>query len=406
MTDFIQQGPVTTIHDLGTVGRETLESMMNAAARYYRIGLVLPITASDMRAEPFARIVEELKDAEFLERVVVVLNRAPEEADYRETAELIAPLGETAQILWTDGPRISGLIDDLNSEDFHVSTPGKGRAVWSAFGYLLGDPKLDAFVLHDCDIANYDREMLIRLCLPMAHPSMDFDFCKAYYARCNNRMYGRVVRLLITPLLQALITVIGHERFLVYLSSFRYPLSGEFAVSSMLARSNRIPSDWGLEVGTLAEVYRNTSQKRICQVDLGQIYEHKHQPLSLEDPSQGLMAMAADILGSIYRTLTSRGVMLSASHFNSIRAAYLRAAQDCIRQYHADALINNIEYDRHGEESTIEGFAEQITTTGRAVCDNPSKADSMPTWTRVLAAFPDFPRRLREAASADWHEYS
>ena len=36
-------------------------------------------------------------------------------------------------------------------------------------------------------------------------------------------------------------------------------------ITADLARINRIPSDWGLEIGTLVEVYRNCSQKRVCQ---------------------------------------------------------------------------------------------------------------------------------------------
>jgi glucosyl-3-phosphoglycerate synthase len=46
-----------------------------------------------------------------------------------------------------------------------------------------------------------------------------------------------------------------------------------------MARVNRIPWDWGLEVGALAEVYRNYSPRRICQVDIAETYEHKHQSL-------------------------------------------------------------------------------------------------------------------------------
>ena len=164
----------------------------------------------------------------------------------------------------------------LNNAGLNLSVPGKGRSVWTAFGYLLANPNLKAFVLHDCDIVNYDWGMLVRLCLPIVHPSLDFEFCKAYYARCTDRMHRRIVRLLVTPLLQALISVVGSDRFLLYLDSFRYPLSGEFTVTRTLARSNRIPSDWGLEIGTLAEVYRNTSVKRVCQVDLCRQYEHKH----------------------------------------------------------------------------------------------------------------------------------
>ena len=269
MADFSQDGPITTIHDLGTVRGDQLEQRLNKAAPNYPIGLVLPITASDMRAEPFASIVTELAKTSFLDTIVVVLNRAEDQADYEQCAELLKPLGPTAHLLWTDGPRGKALHKELADYGFNVLIPGKGRAVWTAFGYLLADPKLKAFVLHDCDIVDYHRDMLVRLCLPMADPSLDFDFCKAYYARCTDRMHGRVVRLLVTPLLKALISILGSDTFLVFLQSFRYPLAGEFAVTSTLARSNRIPSDWGLEVGTLAEVFRNTSPNDVVRSILG-----------------------------------------------------------------------------------------------------------------------------------------
>jgi glucosyl-3-phosphoglycerate synthase len=160
-----------------------------------------------------------------------------------------------------------------------------------------------------------------------------------------------------------------------------------------------------LEVGTLAEVFRNTSPKRVCQVDLGVSYEHKHQELSLDDKNKGLMKMTGDILSSIFRTLSSRGVVFSPGHFRSVRSAYLRAAQDAIRQYHADALMNGLQFDRHSEEYAVESFAELITETGETVHNDPSGSASMPTWTRVLAAFPEFPQQLRKAAAADREDY-
>ena len=136
-------------------------------------------------------------------------------------------------------------------------------------------------------------------------------------------MYGRVSRLLMTPLIRALISMLGHDRFLVYLDSFRYPLSGEFAITATLARSNRIPSDWGLEIGTLAEVFRNTSTKRVCQIDLYQMYEHKHQSISLEDPRKGLMRIARDILMTVFRTLAGTGIVFQPGLFVTLRSAYL-----------------------------------------------------------------------------------
>lgn len=403
MPDFIQTGTITTLHDLGCATDVDVERLLLRATRNYHIGLVLPVTAADMQEEPFSQIIARLVGAEFIDTAVIVLNRTDSPDDFRQCHDRVGPLGPKGHVLWTDGLRVQALYRELISAGFNVSVPGKGRAVWTAFGFLLADPLLQAFALHDCDIVNYDRTMLIRLCLPMAHPSLDFDFCKAYYARCTDRMHGRVVRLLMTPLLRALISVAGPDDFLVYLNSFRYPLAGEFAITATLARSNRTPSDWGLEVGTLAEVFRNTSTKRVCQVDLGS-YEHKHQDLSLEDPQRGLMKMTGDILSNVVRTLASRGMVFQRGHFLTLRSAYLRTAQDAIRQYHADALINGLEFDRHEEERAVEGFAEQITAMGERFYVEPSETLAMPTWSRVLAALPDLPHRLRQAATEDAKE--
>ena len=406
MPDFSQGSAITTLHDLSQVDQAALEDTLREAARKSAIGLVLPVTAADMRAEPFAEIVEQLVEADYIDSIIVTLGLAPAVEDFRETVAKLDKLGPRAQVLWTDGPRVSELYQRLIEDGFNLSTPGKGRSVWTAFGYLLADPNLKSFVLHDCDIVDYDRLLLTRLCLPMAHPSLDFDFCKAFYARVTDRMHGRAVRLLVAPLLQSLMIALGRDEFLRYLAAFRYPLSGEFAVTSSLARSNRVPSDWGLEVGTLAEVFRNTSQKRVCQVDLCRFYEHKHQSLSLEDPAKGLMKMATDICTSIFRTLASRGTVFHSEHFASLRVAYLRAAQDAIRQYYADAVVNGLQFNRHDEEQAVDGFSRQIGLAGEAFLADPAGGASIPNWSRVLAAAPHCPDELRETVSKDRAEYA
>jgi glucosyl-3-phosphoglycerate synthase len=401
MPDFQQNGLITTLHDLGTSNTEYHVQRLETVTGDYPLGLILPVTAGDMRAPAFDRIIAELQRASFIDQISIALGVAPDRSDYRETCEKAASLSDRAEVMWTDGPRIQGLYQELIDAGLNLSVPGKGRSVWTSFGYLLADPQLKAFVLHDCDIANYEIDMLARLCLPMAEPSFDFEFCKAYYTRCTDRMHGRVVRLLVAPLLQALTMQLGHLRFLDYLASFRYPLSGEFAVTSNLARSNRIPCDWGLEVGTLAEVYRNTSIKRVCQVELCRQYEHKHQNLSLEDPEKGLQKMARDILTTVFRTLASMGTVFAAGEFIALRSVYLRSAQDLIRQYHADAQINGLGFDRHSEEQAVEGFAARIADAGETFQSDPAGGEAIPNWSRVLTAFPDFPARLRQAVKDD-----
>jgi glucosyl-3-phosphoglycerate synthase len=97
-----------------------------------------------------------------------------------------------------------------------------------------------------------------------------------------------------------------------------------------MARVNRIPWDWGLEVGSLAEVYRNYSPRRVCQVDIAESYEHKHQELSADDAEKGLMKMTVDICKSVFRTLASEGVVFSDGFFKSLSVAYQRLAEDTI----------------------------------------------------------------------------
>src|SRR5207237_7339623 len=158
---------------------------------------------------------------------------------------------------------------------------------------------------------------------------------------------------------------------LVVLDSFRYPLAGEFAITTDLARIVRIPSDWGLEVGMLSEVFRNCAPRRICEVDLCETYDHKHQELSGENPDAGLNRMAIDIAKHLFRTLASEGVSISDGFFTSVTPAYLREAQDAIRKYDDDARINGLAFDRHAEGTAAEIFAQPVEIGGAAVIDDP-----------------------------------
>ena len=182
MPDFFQHDLITTIHDLQTSNLQRIEDSLREATQQNKIGLVLPVTASDMRAEPFDRIVKELVAADYIDTIAVTLGVAPSQADFDETCRRIAPLGDRAKVIWTDGQAMQSLYGELMDAGIPVNTPGKGRSVWTAFGYLLADPSIETFVLHDCDIVDYDRFLLARLCLPMVHPALDFEFCKAYYA--------------------------------------------------------------------------------------------------------------------------------------------------------------------------------------------------------------------------------
>ena len=103
-------------------------------------------------------------------------------------------------------------------------------------------------------------------------------------------------RLLVTPLLRALEKTIGPHEFISFIDSFRYPLSGEFSFRRRVLKDIRIPYDWGLEIGVLSEMFRNYAGNRLCQVDIADNYDHKHQDVSINNKETGLSKMSIDII--------------------------------------------------------------------------------------------------------------
>ena len=294
MSDFYQTGAVATLHKLGKNNLEELESRLARYAQDRPIALVLPSLYSEINGAALQTIVNELKKVEYIKEIVVTLGPASE-TEFETARQFFSVLPQKTSVIWNTGKRLKKLYRAIEGEDLPTGFEGKGRSVWMAYGYVLARHEFNAIALHDCDIVTYSRDMLARLCYPVTNPSLDYDFCKGYYARVTDKLHGRVTRLFVTPLIRALENMIGYHPLLVFFDSFRYILAGEFSMDVNLARINKIPGDWGLEVGTLAEVYKNTSINRVCQVDISENYEHKHQDLSPEDASKGLNKMCVDI---------------------------------------------------------------------------------------------------------------
>jgi len=273
--------------------------------------------------------------------------------------------------------------------------------VWTCLGYVLASEQSHMVAIHDCDITTYNREMLARLCYPVAHPSLGFDFCKGYYARVSDRLNGRVMRLLLTPLLRALKSMVGLHPFLVYLDTYRYPLAGEVCLDLDLIRRIRIPYDWALEVGMLAEVFRNCAPRAICQSELCDLYDHKHQELSLRDADKGLNKMAIDITRSLFRRMAAEGIKLDAGLFDTLLSAYSRQAEDTLRFYAADAAINGLRFERHEEEMAVSMFTRSIRVAGRAFLDDPLWTPLIPNWNHIQSAVPTFLDELNGAVRLD-----
>jgi len=401
MADFHQNGLITTLHRLGARPIEHLEAELRDFARRRPMSLILPCLYSELEGDALPAIVDELSQVDYLAEIIIGLDAANAE-QFAHAHAFFERLGQNHRVLWNDGPRLQALYDRLDAESLAPERPGKGANVWNCMGYFLASGTGRVLAMHDCDIKTYDRDLLARLFYPMVHPNFTYKFAKGYYARvAGGHINGRVVRLFVTPLLRALMTVVGDMEYLRYMDSFRYPLSGECAMSASVAESIRIPSDWGLEVGILAEVHRNYTPNAICQVDIADYYDHKHQEVSDHEAGNGLARMSSDIAKALYRKLATYGVVLTPETIRTIKAVYLRNALDSVERFYFDAQINGLGYDRHKEEKTVEVFVEAIIKAGEQYLSNPMEVPFMPTWNRVRAALPDFLDDFHAAVEAD-----
>jgi glucosyl-3-phosphoglycerate synthase len=383
VADFYQNGTITTLHNLGERSTEDLERDLLSFSERRPLGLILPSLYSEIATPALPAIIKELESVPYLSQIVIGLDRATE-AEYQHALSFFSDLPQHHRVLWNDGPRLKAIDARLQEAGLAPQELGKGRNVWYCMGYVLAS-----------------------LIYPVAHPIFGYEFCKGYYPRVSdNKINGRVCRLLVTPMIRALKRIVGESPYLNYLDSYRYILAGEFAFRKRLLGDLRIPTDWGLEIGVVSEVYRSNSNKQICQVDIADNYDHKHQDLSLNDQAAGLSRMSLDIARSLYRKLAIQGTVFSPETFRTLKATYYRMALDLIETYRNDAIMNGLDFDIHKEEEAIELFAENILEAGTQFLERSTEAPFIPTWNRVFSAIPTIFDELIEAVEADHAEYS
>jgi glucosyl-3-phosphoglycerate synthase len=403
MSDFFQNGVITTIPRLGSRCVDDMEESLLKLSNRRNMVLVLPALYSEFETPAMKTIVKELKKIKYLYKIVLGLDAATKE-QYEEVKTIMSVIPTPVDVIWNDGPRVMALKKELDEAGFQsTDIKGKGLNVWMMMGFVLSDQDAYAIALHDCDIVNYSREIPARLFYPIVHPAFDFEFNKGFYARVTDKLHGRATRLFYTPLLKSLEKVFGHSRYLDYMGSFRYALSGEFAFVRSLARGIRISPTWGLEVSTLSEVYHNTSKKRICQSEIMESYEHKHQDLGAEARG-GVSKMTKEIAETIFRIMSQNGVIFSNAKFKSLLATYFEESRRAITQYSSISEVNGLSYDRQKEIAAIVEFTDSLGLANEDFNKDPMGVPALPAWTSVRSVLPSFTYQFKEAVMLDMKE--
>jgi glucosyl-3-phosphoglycerate synthase len=280
----------------------------------------------------------------------------------------------------------------LQEAGFDLSRRGKGRNVFLSFGVAaaLG---ASCVGLLDADIRTFRRRHLDRLFYPvLVH---NYPFSKAFYARWDgSRLYGRVKRLLMDPLLLALKRKFseGSEEKMLgiidFLLGFDYQLSGEVVLDMDLLKRMRYALDWGVEIFTLIEVYRKATISAQVEFTRGG-FDHKHQRVSEHDPSKGLHRMTLDIITTLLHALiVEEGLEVGEEFFRDLALTYVSIAEDIIKKYSDNCEFNQLGYDRDKEEAMVyEVLSHAIVQTADQLTSPASSAEKL---LRFTATFEEF----------------
>lgn len=402
MSDFFQNGIVTTLHDLDRRRDDSLETTVARQAAATPVTLVLPCLHAELQGPALEPFVGQLATIPWIDEIVIGLDRA-DARGFRAALTLFGRLPQRHHVIWNDGPRVATLVAELGKEQLAPAARGKGHNIWLCLGLVQAHGQAAVVALHDCDVVSFTPRMLARLVSPLLLPDGGFVFAKAYYPRISGGvMYGRVSRLFVTPLLRALRRCLPPSRYLEFLDSFRYPLAGECALRLSAARRLHLPCDWGMEIGVLTEMFRDHSTRQICQVDIADAYDHKHKPFpTAAGGDDGLERMSRDIALGLFRGLAAQGQVLDLPLVRSLVNAYQRIVLDLLDSHAADAALNGLHLDRGAESRAVEFFADCLLGAGRAFVEDDPLSPLTPTWDEVSQRIPAALARLTAAVAAD-----
>ncbi len=395
--DF-QQGLITTVHDYSLGNLDSLSFNKELGQR--PTTLLIPCLMEEFSRPALGLIRDTLSSLTGLNRLVIAL-AADNAEDVVAAESFFKGMPFPVQVHWTNSPAVRELLESMVDLGLDVTgPPGKGWAVWQGLGVACQDAEVVG--LFDADIRTFGSAYPERMLRPLLDRSHGMAYVKAFYSRLSletQALQGRATRLFVGPLLVSLEEIFGPLPYLRYLQSFRYPLAGEFAFTTDLAMNLRIPSDWGLEVGLLSEVYRHVASSRIAQVDLG-LFDHKHKSLG-QKPNEGLQRMAGEIFGTVLRGLMEHeGTVMSMDQLPSLEVLYRRVGEDRVRQFGIDSAINRLPYDRHAEELAVHSFAGLLRNGLCHLMESPI-AHQLPSWSRLRSCNPLLQAALSEAGQAD-----
>ena len=124
MSEFSQNGIISTLHDFGTRSTTEIEKDLLKFSKERKMELILPCLYSELEGNALPNIVEEISKTKYLDHIIVGLDKANEK-QAKKAWKFFKKLKTPFSLLWNDGPALKKLDKELKKKDLSPSELGK-----------------------------------------------------------------------------------------------------------------------------------------------------------------------------------------------------------------------------------------------------------------------------------------
>lgn len=362
MADFLQTTNLYTLSDICFA-----ESKVDLQ-RYFaaNIVVVIPCQVYHLESHLIFQLLNKLKLIAYITEIVVVVNGIPKPLP--ELVQSLKMIDSRITVLFESGKNSAELSQCLNIQP--QALVGKGFALWLGFTYVLQKYSKPVFIATiDADMQNFTSDFLLKLFYPLVQFGAQIN--KGYYVRYScDKLDARLTRLLVFPLLHAMRkqeSATSASKVIDFLIEFRYPLSGDVAITSSLLSKLSLRAAWSYDLSLLVQVQQQAVDLPIFQTEITDNYQHIHREMASE-ANHGLIEVAQDIIN----------YLLEFAPFNIqiLASDYLRVAFALIDKYAKLADFNGLNFNVLEEQKLARQF---VLLLGQ----NQSSPTILPTWEQV-----------------------
>ena len=104
MSDFHQNGVISTLHNLSNRSLDEIESELREYSKQAPIELILPCLFSELQGAALKKLFHVLVEVKYLNHITIGLDKA-NKSEFREAKKFFSNLNQAHTVIWNDSSK-------------------------------------------------------------------------------------------------------------------------------------------------------------------------------------------------------------------------------------------------------------------------------------------------------------